>query len=456
MLDFLKKKELSRIAELEKELQSFEKFKNIRNLSLESQRLSKEIETKQKELESKMQTLAMYTRLEDLSLELNNYSLAIREKQKEIYTLSQNFEELNSNIKIKQKEIVELDNTILLQEFGIYTPIFDFASSAEFKTRLEEVRTQQKQMILDWTATTVSKIWTVDGSTEKGRKMTEQNIKLILRCFNDECDVLVAKVKFNNINTYIEKIKRSYNAINRMNTRYCISITEKYLNLKIEELQLAYEYAVKKEKEKEEERRQREILREEAKLQKEIEEARKDVEKEQKHYNNALDKIEKQLAECKEEERQLLLDKKSEIEQHLSELDSAMENIDYREANKRAGYVYVISNIGSFGENVYKIGMTRRLDPMERVNELGDASVPFSFDVHALIFSEDAPALETALHHAFDKKRVNMTNNRREFFKVSIEEIEKVVKENYDKTVEFVTTPEAEQYRESVKLRNNI
>lgn len=162
MLDFLKKKELSRIAELEKELQSFEKFKNIRNLSLESQRLSKEIETKQKELESKMQTLAMYTRLEDLSLELNNYSLAIREKQKEIYTLSQNFEELNSNIKIKQKEIVELDNTILLQEFGIYTPIFDFASSAEFKIRLEEVRAQQKQMILDWTATTVSKIWTVD------------------------------------------------------------------------------------------------------------------------------------------------------------------------------------------------------------------------------------------------------------------------------------------------------
>lgn len=456
MLDFLKKKELSRIAELEKELQSFEKFKNIRDLSLESQRLSQEIDTKQSELTSKMQSFSECLKLEDLSMELRKYSLEIREKQKEIYTLFQKITELKADIETKHKEILELDNTILLQEFGVYTPIFDFASSAEFKTRLEKVRTQQKQMILDGEAAVASTIWTVDGSAEKGRKMTAQNIKLLLRCFNDECDVLVGKVKFNNINTYIDKVKRSYNAINRMNTRNCISITEKYLNSKIEELQLAYEYALKKEKEKEEERRQREILREEAKLQKEIEEARKDIEKEQKHYNNALEKIEKQLAECKEEEKQSLLDKKSEIEQHLTELGSAMENIDYREANKRAGYVYIISNIGSFGENIYKIGMTRRLDPMERVNELGDASVPFSFDVHALIFSEDAPSLETALHHAFDNKRVNMTNNRREFFNVSLEEIEKVVKENYDKTVEFVTTPEAEQYRESVKLRNNI
>ncbi|WP_349953628.1 GIY-YIG nuclease family protein, partial [Bacteroides faecis] len=162
------------------------------------------------------------------------------------------------------------------------------------------------------------------------------------------------------------------------------------------------------------------------------------------------------LGECDEVEKEVLLEKKSEIERHLSDLDIAIKDIDYREANKRAGYVYIISNIGSFGENVYKIGMTRRLDPMERVDELGDASVPFKFDVHAMIFSDDAPTLETALHHAFENKKVNMINGRREFFNVTLEEIEEVVKANYDKTVEFVKIPQAEQYRESQKILKSL
>ena len=144
--------------------------------------------------------------------------------------------------------------------------------------------------------------------------------------------------------------------------------------------------------------------------------------------------------------------KKQEIESHITELDVAIKDIDYREANKRAGYVYIISNVGSFGEDIYKIGMTRRLDPMERVDELGDASVPFKFDVHAMIFSDDAPQLEAALHRAFENKKVNMINNRREFFRVTLEEIEEVVRSNYDKTVDFVKIPQAEQYRESLKI----
>lgn len=145
---------------------------------------------------------------------------------------------------------------------------------------------------------------------------------------------------------------------------------------------------------------------------KEIEEARKDIEKEQKHYSNALQKVNKQLDACDEIERIVLLEKRKDIEMHLKELELAINEIDYREANKRAGYVYVISNIGSFGDDVYKIGMTRRLEPMERVDELGDASVPFKFDVHAMIFSDDAPKLEAALHIAFEHKKVNMINGR--------------------------------------------
>lgn len=147
-----------------------------------------------------------------------------------------------------------------------------------------------------------------------------------------------------------------------------------------------------------------------------------------------------------------LLSKKEELESHLNTIQHNIEEIDYREANKRAGYVYIISNIGSFGENIYKIGMTRRLEPLDRVNELGDASVPFNFDVHAMIFSDDAPALENALHHAFESKKVNMINHRREFFKVTLDEIESVVKANFDKTVEFKKIPDADQYRETLML----
>ena len=140
-------------------------------------------------------------------------------------------------------------------------------------------------------------------------------------------------------------------------------------------------------------------------------------------------------------------------EKQLEKIDAAFGDVEYREANQRAGYVYVISNIGAFGENVYKIGMTRRLDPMDRIDELGDASVPFKFDVHAMIFSDDAPKLEAALHNAFADKKLNFVNQRREFFNVSLEEIKQVVRDNFDKSVEFVEIPPAEQYRESLLLR---
>ena len=231
-----------------------------------------------------------------------------------------------------------------------------------------------------------------------------------------------------------------------------ISISSTYLNLKIKELSLAFEYQQKKQEEKERLRQLRAEERERVKLEKEIEETRKKLEKEKKHYSNALEKLSAQLAVATEQELPALKEKKAELESQLGEIAHSIEQVDYRAANQKAGYVYVISNIGAFGEGIYKIGMTRRLEPMDRIDELGDASVPFDFDVHALIFSEDAPALEAALHRAFDARKVNMVNTRREFFRVSLDEIKKVVYENFDKTVEFVDIPPAEQYRESLIL----
>lgn len=456
--DFLKKKEFeeldklkttvtskdNEIAKLKQHIESLSRYEGI----LDSESKASNIITQAKQ-EAEM--IINSAKNEVFMLERQSKSL-----QDEVNTLQMKANALDINIQTKEKEVVELNDKILLQEFGLYTPIYDFANSDQYKDKLDNIRQQQKNMILTKTAATCSQSWTVNGSEAQGRMMTEQNIKQILRCFNDECDILVDKVKFNNIGAFITKMRKSFDALNRMNTKNAVSLSWDYLQLKVEELKLAHEYTLKKQEEKEEQKRIREQLREEAKLQKDIEEARKDIEKEQKHYANALLKLTKQLEVCDDTEKDVLHEKKKEIEQHLTDLDVAIKDIDYREANKKAGYVYIISNIGSFGENVYKIGMTRRLDPMERVDELGDASVPFKFDVHAMIFSDDAPKLEAALHRSFDTKKVNMINSRREFFKVTLDEIEDVVKLNYDKTVEFDRTPEAEQYRESIKILGSI
>lgn len=277
--------------------------------------------------------------------------------------------------------------------------------------------------------------------------------KLFLRAFNAECDDAIEHVKFNNVESCEKKIRSSCEAISKLGSIMSIRISDQYLRLKMEELYLVHEYNVKKQEEKEELKEARARMREEAKLAKEIEAQRKKLEKEQKHYQNALIAINKQLQNASNDEVNAILEKKAEIESQLGIIDKEFKEVDYREANVRAGYVYVISNIGAFGKDIYKIGMTRRLEPMDRIDELGSASVPFDFDVHAMIFTDDAPGLEAALHQAFADRKVNFVNTRREFFNVTLDEIKTVIKANFDKSVEFVDIPPAEQYRESLLLK---
>ena len=351
-----------------------------------------------------------------------------------------------------REQIIETDETIMLQSFGLYTPRYDFMRSDEYRARLLEVRAKQKEMIKNKTAATGSENWRVNDSLAKGKKMVSDTQKLLLRAFNAECDDVVEHVKFSNLEPSEKKITASKDAISKLGSMMSISITSEYYRLKIEELYLAFEYQQKKQEEKEAQKEERARLREEAKLARELEEARKALEKEQNHYHNALQKLKKQIAEHGESPD--LAEKKAQIEEQLIALEGSLKEVDYREANTKAGYVYIISNIGAFGENVYKIGMTRRLDPMERIDELGDASVPFNFDVHAMIFADDAPKLESALHNAFADRKVNFVNHRREFFNVSIEEIKAVVKLHFDQTVEFVDVAPAEQFRQSLLLKN--
>lgn len=358
---------------------------------------------------------------------------------------------LENTITDKQKQIISLDDEILVQEFGLYTPQFEFATALDYKEELTKIRAFQKDLIKNKLAVTGSTDWAVNGNKAQGRKMISDTQKLLLRAFNTECDGIVNKVKYTNFDASLNRIYKSSETVSKLGTVMNISITQKYLDAKVKELRLAFEYQQKKQEEKEAAKAAREEQREQAKVQRELEEQQKKIEKEQTHYQTAYEHIVSQL-QAKPDDIDLL-NKKSELENRLSDIDKALSDIDYRQANMRAGYVYVISNIGAFGENVFKIGMTRRLDPQERIDELGSASVPFKFDVHAMIFSDDAPALEAALHRAFEDKKLNMVNQRREFFNVTIDEIKKVIRENYDKTVEFVDVPDAEQYRISQKMR---
>lgn len=387
---------------------------------------------------------------EGLKIEIENRQQRIEQQESSIKEQQEKERQLRTIISDIKKQIGGLTEEIDMQEYGIYRPTYEFANSDLYKDKLKSIRQQQKDMVKLKTACTGSQSWTVNGNATQGRKMVADMQKLLLRAFNNECDDIISNVKVSNHDKSINRIYSISESISKLGKIMSISITQQYVSLKIQELDLALDYAQKKAEEKERLKELRAQEREEAKARKEIEEAKKKLEKEQTHYQNALKSLIVQLA--KDPENADLIAKKAELEADIADTEKAIADVDYREANRRAGYVYIISNIGAFGEGVYKIGMTRRLDPMDRVNELGDASVPFNFDVHALIFTEDAPGLESALHNAFEDRKVNKINPRREFFRVSLDEIKEVVRNNFDKTVEWVDIPEAEQYRQSLVM----
>jgi hypothetical protein len=350
-------------------------------------------------------------------------------------------------------QVLVLEETLLLESYALYEPKFKLTASHEYKTRLDTVRERQKTMVKNSEAATGNLGWEVNGSKTEGRKLVNDMIKLILRSFNNESDYCVDNVKFDNIEMGEKRIRQSFEACNKLGRVMTVRLSDEYLNLKLDELRLAHEYQVKKQEEKEEAKRIREELREQQKLEQEIRAAREKITKERKHFTAALRDLSLRLEKATDQEdRALLMTKISEIEAGKAALDNEEKVIDYREKNAKAGYVYIISNLGAFGEGIYKIGMTRRLEPMERIDELGDASVPFWFDVHAMVFSENAPALEAKLHERFAAGRLNKVNGRKEFFRADIAEIEAVIRANYDAVVEVTREAPAEQYRESLRM----
>ena len=423
----------------------------INSLNETIKKYESEINTLKDTLGNDYNLVTHIEKLQSITDEKTNY---IYEQNNTINQNEIKINEQESQIKEQEKEIIELRDEILLQNFALYRPTYSFTNSEEYKKKLEEIRETQKTLIKLDLAATCNTRWTVNNSFKKGEKMVKNTKQLLLRAFNSECEYIVSKVKFNNYETCLKRMLKSADSIAKLGTLIEVTIEQDYLDLKIQELKLALEYQEMKQKEKEERREARARAKEDAKVLQELKEERAKAEKEKLHYEKAIKETKNLLETCNDEsQHQAIIEKLQELQQRMIEINNNIANIDYRETNQRAGYVYIISNIGSFGKNIYKIGMTRRLDPMERIYELGNASVPFNFDVHAMIFSDDAPKLETALHKAFENKKINLINKRREFFNVTLSEIEKVVKENFDGSVEFIKNPDAQQYRETLKIK---
>ncbi|WP_201525935.1 DUF4041 domain-containing protein [Psychrobacter frigidicola] len=341
------------------------------------------------------------------------------------------------------------DERMNFAEMGMYEPHFDFDTSEAYRDKIKEIRAKQKSMIKEESAITCSTAWEVSGSKAEGQKMTNRAIRLTARAFNNECDAAIANVSWNNAERMEKRIQRAFEAINKMNETNRIYISSYYLDLKLDELRLAFEYKDKRQIEKEDQAELRRQEREEERLKKEVERALAEETKLEK----LLAKIQEKASHSEGSELERLQAEITKLGSELKEMQKINDRVKAMAEQTKLGYVYVISNIGSFGKDVYKIGMTRRLEPMDRVKELGNASVPFYFDLHAMIFSEDAPALEAKVQRAFADRRLNLVNYRKEYFNVTLEEIKEKIWE-FNPNVEFVDDTEAREFKETLALRH--
>jgi seryl-tRNA synthetase len=339
--------------------------------------------------------------------------------------------------------LVETRETALLQEAGVYQYRHPLDDSIAYKTRLTGLQARIKDSVKAGTAVTGATNWTVNGSSREGAKMVREFSKLMLRAYNNEADNAVRAMKPYALDSSIARLVKAKEIISRLGGTMNIRVTDGYHNLRVQELELTADYLAKVADEKERAKEERARLREEEIARREYEREQERLQKEYSHYIATLNTLKDQGDD----------DGAARAEAKLAEIQDAIDGINRRAANIRAGHVYVISNVGAFGNNMVKIGMTRRLDPLDRIRELGDASVPFHYDVHAMVFSDDAVSLETRLHHEFADRRVNLVNMRREFFRVTPVEVRDVLAHLDASIVSWVDEPEAIEWRQSETAR---
>ncbi|WP_381419138.1 DUF4041 domain-containing protein [Staphylococcus hyicus] len=372
----------------------------------------------------------------------------------ELKVKNQELEELNSDLSRNIGEatdeldylIKQLNNKIDDYDLMITYP-FELMEldSFEINNQIKKLEIKEKELL------NVENTSLFDSNANKRHRNAQS--RQIIRLFNAESALLIDKVSSKNIETVQNKLFKCYQTMNKLFETDGVHIPETVLDIKLKQLHLIHQYQLKLEEEREIRREEKARIQEEKKVERELENKLKELEKDIKHHNNEISKLTKYLSKANADiEKELFVEKIKELEKHIKELKTAKQNVNERLIKAQSGYVYIISNIGSFGENIYKIGVTRRFKPMDRIKELGDASVPFEFDVHALIFSENAFDLEKKLHDHFKDNQVNKVNNRKEFYNVDLKEIENIVLKEFNGTAKFTYEPKAEQYRESKSI----
>lgn len=358
-------------------------------------------------------------------------------------------QDLNHRIREREAVLAELESRIvetreinLLQDLGIYEFAHPLEDAVQYKERLSLLRASIKEIVKE-RAVTGATNWAVNGNISKGAQMVKEQCKLMLRAYNAEADNCVRTVRAHSLEANAARLERAKKSIEKLGKSMAIEITDDYHRLRLDELQLTADYHAKVAAERETQRALREEVREQEKVEKELQKARDKVEQERNKYLAAL-----AIAVDSGEPGAV-----AAMQQFVEEAEAKLRDIENRQANVRTGYVYVISNLGAFGDRIVKIGMTRRLEPTERIRELSGAGVPFLYDVHVLFFSEDAAALEAQLHREFESRRVNKVNLRREFFYASPAEVKEAVKRLVGvTTLEFKEESEASEFRLGLSL----
>lgn len=346
------------------------------------------------------------------------------------------------------KNIIEgYGDSYIVPTYNLLDDLAEEFSFTEAGQKLKDARETSRIMVKTGRAASCDYV-------EANRKETA--VRFVIDAFNGKVDSILSRNKIDNHGKLEQEIRDAFALVNHNGSAFRNArITDSYLGVRLEELKWAVTARALKEQEREEQRRLREQIREEEKARREYERAIKEAAKEEDSLRKAMEKVQQQVAAASEAQR-------AEFEAKLLDLQSKLHAAE--EKNQRAlsmaqqtrtGHVYVISNIGSFGEEVFKIGMTRRLEPSDRIRELGDASVPFEFDVHAMIFSEDAPGLEKSLHRHFLRQQVNKVNPRKEFFRLGLEDIRQEL-ETLGVETHWTMTAQAHEFRESQRIEQQI
>lgn len=364
-------------------------------------------------------------------------------------------ERLESQVDQLKAEISKLEDDLHCVDLGLYKPHAEWGDSEQFKQALDAQHELCKQVVKDGLATVLDADWSTRGHKE-GKELTKDLSKLVLRAFNSECEAALGNLRWNNFGVMKNRVVKSFDAINKVSAKVFVAwklrLSQEYLQARLEELQLTHEHKEQQEREREEQRRIREQMREEERAQRELAKAHEEAEADEQRVAKALAEVRLKLESARAEDAHRFNERIAQLEAELAEAHEKKERAKSLAEMTRIGHVYIISNIGSFGENVFKIGMTRRADPNDRIKELGDASVPFFFDIHGMIFSDNAPKLEYDLHDLLWDKRVNLVNDRKEFFNVSMDEIVAACKK-LGCEVELTLLAEAKEYRQTKARR---